>query len=143
MFFFSPQVRDDYGKLRHLIDGRDALHSNWLRYVNCSAGVNEQNIRAVQYDGNVYFMATKKIEIGDELLTFYGKKFARKLGITLSEETADNQGNNNFDSRVWNGWLLQLLGINGWQSGSPRIPPGLNPIALRDPVQQCLPRWDK
>lgn len=72
----------------HLVDGRDAFQSNWLRYVNCSSSVGDQNIRAVQYDGNIYYMATKQIEIGDELLTFYGEKFARILGIKNSKKGA-------------------------------------------------------
>ncbi|EDO48955.1 predicted protein [Nematostella vectensis] len=75
------EVFDDYGKLTHLIDGRDALQSNWLRYVNCSKGLDEQNLRAVQYDKNIYYMATKEIAIGEELLTYYGDKFAKKIGI--------------------------------------------------------------
>jgi len=33
-------------------------------------------------------MATKQIEIGDELLTFYGEKFARILGIKTSKKGA-------------------------------------------------------
>jgi len=82
------EVRDDYGTLMHLVDGRDAFQSNWLRYVNCSSSVGDQNIRAVQYDGNIYYMATKQIEIGDELLTFYGEKFARILGIKTSKKGA-------------------------------------------------------
>lgn len=83
--FGSVQVRDDYGKLMHLVDGRDAFQSNWLRYVTCCRSTSEQNIRAVQYDGNIYYMATKQIEIGDELLAFYGEKFARVLGIRTSK----------------------------------------------------------
>ena len=85
-------MRDDYGKLLYLIDSRDALQSNWLRYVNCSSGAAEQNIRAVQYDGNIYFMATKEIEIGMELLTFLGRKFAKKMGIKLSQKPNINGG---------------------------------------------------
>lgn len=80
------EVRDDYGKLMHLIDGRDAFQSNWLRYVNCSSSTSEQNIRVVQYDGNIYYMATKEIEIGQELLAFHGEKFARILGIKLPKK---------------------------------------------------------
>ena len=82
----SLQVRDDYGKLMHLVDGRDAFQSNWLRYVNCSRCASEQNIRAVQYDGNIYYMATKQIEIGQELLAFYGESFARVLGVKSSKK---------------------------------------------------------
>lgn len=84
--FVFLQVRDDYGKLMHLVDGRDAFQSNWLRYVNCSRHASEQNIRAVQYDGNIYYMATKQIEIGQELLAFYGESFARILGVKTPEK---------------------------------------------------------
>lgn len=89
------QVRDDYGKLMHLIDGRDAFQSNWLRCVNSSSSVSEQNIRVVQYDGNIYYMATKQIEIGQELLAFHGEKFARILGIKRSKRKAKGAKINN------------------------------------------------
>ena len=81
----------------HLVDGRDAFQSNWLRYVNCSRSTADQNIRAVQYDGNIYYMATKQIEIGDELLAFYGEKFAKILGIKTPKKGASKEkdkGNN-------------------------------------------------
>lgn len=85
----------------HLVDGRDAFQSNWLRYVNCCQSLSDQNIRAVQYDGNIYYMATKQIEIGDELLAFYGEKFAKILGIKISKKGASRQ-----KERGMNFWLL-------------------------------------
>lgn len=85
------EVRDDYGKLMHLVDGRDAFQSNWLRYVKCCRSPADQNIRAVQYDGNIYYMATKQIEVGDELLAFYGEKFARMLGIKVPKKTSSKE----------------------------------------------------
>lgn len=85
------EVRDHYGKLMHLVDGRDAFQSNWLRYVNCSRSASEQNIRAVQYDGNIYYMATKQIEVGEELLAFYGEKFARVLGIKTPKNQKEKE----------------------------------------------------
>ena len=106
----------------HLVDGRDAFQSNWLRYVNCSKSIGDQNIRAVQYDGNIYYMATKQIEIGDELLTFYGEKFARILGIkTSSKKGASKDKGNKF-------FLLFAIGLfqkksappDGWDSGNSR-----------------------
>lgn len=92
------EVRDDYGKLMHLIDGRDAFQSNWLRYVNSSSSVSEQNIRVVQYDGNIYYMATKQIEIGQELLAFHGEKFARILGIKRPKRKAKETEPNDDES---------------------------------------------
>lgn len=77
----------------HLVDGRDAFQSNWLRYVNCSRSASEQNIRAVQYDGNIYYMATKQIEVGEELLAFYGEKFARVLGIKTPKNQKEKGSN--------------------------------------------------
>lgn len=85
------QVRDDYGKLMHLVDGRDAFQSNWLRYVKCCRSLADQNIRAVQYDGNIYYMATKQIEVGEELLAFYGEKFARMLGINVPKRASSKE----------------------------------------------------
>ena len=104
----------------HLVDGRDAFQSNWLRYVNCSKSIGDQNIRAVQYDGNIYYMATKQIEIGDELLTFYGEKFARILGIkTSSKKGASKDKGNKF-------FLVFAIGEQGWYIGeSARLPPML------------------
>lgn len=94
----------------HLVDGRDAFQSNWLRYVNCSKSVGDQNIRAVQYDGNIYYMATKQIEIGDELLTFYGEKFARILGIKTSKKGASNNKGNKVSFCL----LLGTAGMTNW-----------------------------
>ena len=101
----------------HLVDGRDAFQSNWLRYVNCSKSIGDQNIRAVQYDGNIYYMATKQIEIGDELLTFYGEKFARILGIKTSKKGTSKDKGNKF-------CLLFAIWEQGWHIGeSTRLPP--------------------
>ena len=78
---FIFQVRDDFGKLLHLIDGRNAFQSNWLRYVKCAQSLAEQNIKAVQYDNSIYYMASRDISIGDELLTWYGENSAKKMKL--------------------------------------------------------------
>ncbi|KAK3720049.1 hypothetical protein QZH41_015453, partial [Actinostola sp. cb2023] len=82
------EVLDDYGKIKYLVDGRDSLQSNWLKYVSCSSSVEEQNIRSVQYDNNIYYMVTKEVKIGHELLTYYGERIAKKLGIKVTKSTA-------------------------------------------------------
>lgn len=53
--------------------------------MSCSPGLAEQNIRSVQYDNNIYYMVTKTIEIGEELLTYYGDKQARKQGVKVKK----------------------------------------------------------
>ena len=95
----------------HLVDGRDAFQSNWLRYVKCCRSPADQNIRAVQYDGNIYYMATKQIEVGDELLACYGEKFARMLGIKVPKKTSSKEKGVYFILSVLHltaAWLAQL-----------------------------------
>ncbi|CAH8568478.1 unnamed protein product [Heterobilharzia americana] len=63
----------------HLVDARNALNSNWLRFVNCARFEEEQNLVAVQYRGKIYYRACKDISKSEELLTYYGKGFASEL----------------------------------------------------------------
>lgn len=43
--------------------------------------MSEQNLVAFQYKGNLYYRTCKEIDVGDELLVFYGNSFAQNLGI--------------------------------------------------------------
>jgi len=88
--FVLCQVQNDFGKTKFYIDGRDALQSNWLKYVCCSPSVKEQNMMCVQYDNSIYYMVTEDIEIGKELLTYYGDNIAKKLGIPVPKKTSPN-----------------------------------------------------
>lgn len=85
------EVKDDYGQLVHLVDGSDACQSNWLRYVNCARTSEEQNMRPVQYENNIYYMATRDIHPGEELLTYYGGKYAKKLGLEVHKMMLPNE----------------------------------------------------
>ncbi|CAH8867989.1 unnamed protein product [Trichobilharzia szidati] len=58
----------------HLIDARNCLNSNWLRFVNCARFDEEQNLVTVQYRGKIYYRACKDIPKFQELLTYYGKE---------------------------------------------------------------------
>ncbi|XP_074029564.1 uncharacterized protein [Leptinotarsa decemlineata] len=70
-------------KLRdgRLIDASNERYSNYLRYVNCARNAEEQNLVAFQYDGKLYYRTSRNINKGEELLVFYGRTFAKKLGI--------------------------------------------------------------
>lgn len=92
------EVKDDFGQLIHLIDGSDASQSNWLRYVNCARTVEEQNIQPVQYESSIYYMATQDISPKEELLTYYGQKYAKKLGLAIQK----NDQNEAFQCRHCN-----------------------------------------
>lgn len=66
-----------------LIDGADDRNSNWMRYINCANHTKEQNLIAFQYLGNIYYRTSEEINIGDELLVYYGNSFAKELGLDV------------------------------------------------------------
>lgn len=69
-----------------LVDARPLSESNWMRYVNCAPSEDRQNLMAFQYKGAIYYRTHKHIPPGEELLVFYGKEFARELGIGVPKE---------------------------------------------------------
>ena len=42
-----------------------------MNFIQCARNSNEQNLRLTQINGNLYFMATRDISIGEELLVWY------------------------------------------------------------------------
>ncbi|KAG5455091.1 putative histone-lysine N-methyltransferase prdm7 [Clonorchis sinensis] len=45
------------GMKSHLVDARNPLQSNWLRFVNCARFDEEQNLVTIQYRGKIYYRA--------------------------------------------------------------------------------------
>ena len=80
------------GKFNHFIDGKDESNSNWLRYINCSRCENEQNLVAFQYRGEIYYRTYKEVKPGDELLVWYGDKYAEELGVPLKDVEGEADG---------------------------------------------------
>uniref|UniRef100_A0A6P7FK43 Histone-lysine N-methyltransferase PRDM9-like n=1 Tax=Diabrotica virgifera virgifera TaxID=50390 RepID=A0A6P7FK43_DIAVI len=64
-----------------LVDASDEKTSNYLRYINCARNVSEQNLIAFQYQGQLYYRTSKMISKGEELLVYYGSRYANQLGI--------------------------------------------------------------
>ena len=75
------------GKFSHFLDGQDEIHSNWMRFVNCSRCEDEQNLVAYQFRGEIYYRTYKPVTPGKELLVWYGESYAKDLGIS----PCDNQ----------------------------------------------------
>lgn len=75
------------GKFSHFLDGQDEIHSNWMRFVNCSRCEDEQNLVAYQFRGEIYYRTYKPVTPEKELLVWYGKSYAKDLGIS----PCDNQ----------------------------------------------------
>lgn len=69
------------GETAYLVDASDPALSNWMRFVNCARSESEQNATAFQFEGQIYYRTCKNIYPGSELLVWYGKKYASKLGV--------------------------------------------------------------
>ena len=53
-------------------------------YVNCARFAQEQNLIAVQADGEIFYEVCKDIAQGQELLVWYGDSYLQFLGIPVS-----------------------------------------------------------
>ncbi|OCT76895.1 PR domain zinc finger protein 14 [Xenopus laevis] len=71
------------GRLSHFIDGKGSA-GNWMTRVNCARFPEEQNLIALQCDGEIYYESCKEILPGQELLVWYGDGYLQFLGIPLS-----------------------------------------------------------
>ncbi|KAM9308388.1 PR domain zinc finger protein 14 [Gastrophryne carolinensis] len=76
------------GRLSHFIDGRGAC-GNWMTLVNCARFPEEQNLIAVQTDGEIYYETCKEILPKQELLVWYGDSYLQFLGIPVSLKGMD------------------------------------------------------
>ena len=65
------------------MDGSDPSCSNWLRFINCARNEEEQNMVAYQYHGEIYYHTFKAVYPGNELMVWYGEKYAEELGISV------------------------------------------------------------
>uniref|UniRef100_A0A2C9L042 SET domain-containing protein n=1 Tax=Biomphalaria glabrata TaxID=6526 RepID=A0A2C9L042_BIOGL len=77
------------GKLSHFIDGR-STSGNWMSYINCARYAQEQNLIAVQIEGEIWYEACKDIPQGTELLVWYGDCYLQFMGVPVAlKEMAD------------------------------------------------------
>lgn len=89
-FCFLLQVFEN-GRLSHFVDGRGGS-GNWMSLVKCARFPDEQNLIAVQVQGQIFYEACKEIRPGQELLVWYGDCYMQFLGIplTLKDPRVDN-----------------------------------------------------
>ncbi|CAF1641713.1 unnamed protein product [Adineta ricciae] len=69
------------GNIYNYIDARNPVRSNWLRYVNCPIRKEDENLIAVQFNGELYYQTKRDVKAGEELFVYYGEEYARELGI--------------------------------------------------------------
>ncbi|XP_033932760.1 PR domain zinc finger protein 14 [Pseudochaenichthys georgianus] len=80
------------GRLSHFVDGRGGS-GNWMSLVKCARFPEEQNLTAVQIQGQIFYEACKEIRPGQELLVWYGDCYMQFLGIPLTLKDPRNDGN--------------------------------------------------
>lgn len=80
------------GKLLYYLDATDEESSSWMRFIKCARHINEQNLFAFQYCGNIYYRAFKDIPVGTELLVWYEEVYPQYFGIPLSIHDMNSTG---------------------------------------------------
>lgn len=73
----------DCDRLSHFIDGKGAS-GNWMSLVNCARYPEEQNLTAIQCEGQIFYESCKEILPKQELLVWYGDCYVQFLGIPIS-----------------------------------------------------------
>ncbi|XP_075406955.1 PR domain zinc finger protein 14 [Tenrec ecaudatus] len=76
------------GHLSHFIDGKGGA-GNWMSYVNCARFRKEQNLVAVQCEGQIFYESCKEIYRNQELLVWYGDCYEKFLGIPVNLHSTD------------------------------------------------------
>ena len=77
------QINDDN---RNVIFYVDAIHeqaSNWMRFVNSAMESDGANCIVRQVDYDIYFLTNREIKKGEELMIWYGTRYAEQLGLAI------------------------------------------------------------
>ncbi|XP_021242080.1 PR domain zinc finger protein 14 [Numida meleagris] len=72
----------EYGQLSHFIDGK-GTSGNWMSLVNCARFPEEQNLTALQCQGQIFYESCREIAPKEELLVWYGDCYVQFLGIPI------------------------------------------------------------
>ncbi|EDW73001.2 uncharacterized protein Dwil_GK17303, partial [Drosophila willistoni] len=81
-YFWRIFKDDDY----YYLDGSDRSQSNWMRYVASAYSLSVMNLVACQHMENIYFYTTRDIMPNEELMVWYCKDFASRLGYDVDPE---------------------------------------------------------
>ncbi|ALC43159.1 Blimp-1 [Drosophila busckii] len=81
-YFWRIFKDDDY----YYLDGSDRSQSNWMRYVASAYSLSVMNLVACQHQENIYFYTTRDILPNEELMVWYCKDFASRLGYDVDPE---------------------------------------------------------
>ena len=74
----------------YCVDASDPKSSNynWMNFIQCARNSNEQNLKLTQVNENLYFVATRDISVGEELLVWYDEV---QYGVYMGLPTGFNE----------------------------------------------------
>ena len=85
------------GEVEHHVDAYDESTSSWVRWINCSRHVKEENVKYHECKGKVFYVTYKDIYPGQELFVYYGDIYAHdQLDIDV-----DNYYNEDVDIELY------------------------------------------
>lgn len=70
------------------MDGSDTAQANWMRFVASAYSLEVLNLVACQHQENIYFYTTRDIMPNEELMVWYCRDFAKRLGYDVDPERA-------------------------------------------------------
>ncbi|XP_065936729.1 histone-lysine N-methyltransferase PRDM9 isoform X3 [Magallana gigas] len=89
---YSWQVDRQGSNGTYVIDAADPACSNWLRFFNSPTTYTEENVIPVQCAGLVFYMTSRDVYPGTELLLWYGDGYGRFLGVNRIHPEYDLNG---------------------------------------------------
>ncbi|KFB51514.1 zinc finger protein [Anopheles sinensis] len=72
----------------YYLDGSDTTQSNWMRYVASAYSFAVMNLVACQHQEHIYFYTIRDIMPNEELMVWYCRDFAKRLGYDIDPERA-------------------------------------------------------
>ncbi|XP_052859818.1 uncharacterized protein LOC128267067 [Anopheles cruzii] len=72
----------------YYLDGSDTAQANWMRYVASAYSFGVMNLVACQHQEHIYFYTIRDIMPNEELMVWYCRDFAKRLGYDIDPERA-------------------------------------------------------
>lgn len=86
IFLPPPQIFKDSDF--YYLDGSDTQQSNWMRYVASAYNMTVMNLVACQHQEHIYFYTIRDIMPNEELMVWYCRDFAKRMGYDIDPERA-------------------------------------------------------
>ncbi|CRL06618.1 CLUMA_CG019499, isoform A [Clunio marinus] len=72
----------------YYLDGSDNSHANWMRFVASAYNMKVMNLVACQHQEHIYFYTIRDIMPNEELMVWYCRDFAKRMGYDIDPERA-------------------------------------------------------